>query len=66
MNEHKQYKAMSKYQLANCADVQWRVFRRWIKKDLNELEKMGYNKNMKLLNPAIVRFLCEKYVIYLE
>ena len=56
-------KAMSKYELAAKAGVQWRVMHSWIIADIAELEKMGYRKKINLLNPAIVNFLCEKYCI---
>lgn len=59
------YKAMYKYQLANAADVSTRTFNRWLKKDKEALESLGFESCNKLLNPSIVKFLCEKYVIEL-
>lgn len=60
------YKAMYKYQLANAADVSTRTFNRWLKKDEDMLKSLGFDSSNKLLNPAIVKFLCEKYVIDLN
>ncbi len=57
------YKAMYKYELAQAAGVSVGTFRRWIRTDRKELERLGFKKNCQLLNPACVKYLCEKYVI---
>lgn len=57
------YKAMYKYELAQAAGVSVGTFRRWIRTDRKELERLGFKKKCQLLNPACVKYLCEKYVI---
>lgn len=59
------YQSFYKYQIADAANVSTKTLNRWLKNDSQELEKLGFKKGDKLLNPAIVRFLCEKYVIEL-
>ena len=39
------------------------TFRRWLKSDREQLKEMGVLPRSKLLNPAAVKYLCEKYVI---
>lgn len=57
------YKAMYKNELAQIAGVSRDTFRRWIKSDEETLRSLGCKKKDQLLNPAAVRYLCEKYVI---
>lgn len=57
------YKAMYKYELAQMAGVSNDTFRRWLKNDEDVLLSLGCKKNDQLLNPAAVRYICEKYVI---
>jgi hypothetical protein len=64
--QSQKYKSLSKYELAACAGIQWRVFRRWLKTDKETLQALGYTTSDKILNPAIVQFLCQKYAIDLE
>lgn len=66
MAENQKYKAMSKFELADFAGVSWRVFKRWLTADFHKLNELGYSKTDKLLNPAVVKFLCEKYVIIVD
>ena len=57
------YRAMYKYELAAAAGVSRTTFRRWLLTDRAQLERLGCSLNCHLLNPASVKFLCEKYVI---
>ena len=54
---------MYKYELAQMAGVSNDTFRRWLKNDEDVLLSLGCKKNDQLLNPAAVRYICEKYVI---
>ncbi|MGM9805825.1 MAG: hypothetical protein ACI3Z7_05240 [Candidatus Aphodosoma sp.] len=54
---------MYKNELARAAGVSSDTFRRWLSASRNELEALGVSPNAKLLNPAAVRYLCEKFVI---
>ncbi len=57
------YRSMYKYELAAAAGVSRTTFRRWLLADREQLEHLGCSLNCHLLNPASVKFLCEKYVI---
>lgn len=57
------YKSMYKNELADAAGVSIGTFRRWIKQDEAVLFSLGCKRNSQLLNPAAVKYLCEKYVI---
>lgn len=57
------YRSMYKYELAAAAGVSRATFRRWLLADKEQLGKLGCPINCHLLNPAAVKFLCEKYVI---
>lgn len=59
-------KAMYKNELARAAGVSSDTFRRWMASSRNELKELGVTPNTKLLNPAAVRYLCEKFVIEIE
>ena len=59
-------KAMYKYELARAAGVSNTTMRKWLLECSENLKELGYYKRQKLLNPAIVKFLCDKYVIILE
>ncbi len=59
------YKAMYKNELARAAGVSNGTFRRWLHSDREELQKLGCDISVKLLNPAAVAFLCHKYCIIL-
>lgn len=63
MNDTSTYKAMYKNELAAAAGVSRTTFRRWLLADRAQLERLGCSLNCHLLNPASVKFLCEKYVI---
>lgn len=60
------YQSFYKYQLANAANVSLKTLNRWLKNDTEELQKRGLKKTDKLLNPSIVKFICEKYVIEMD
>lgn len=54
---------MYKIELARAAGVSLRTFNRWLRSDKQQLEALGCSGTEKLLNPAAVKYLCEKYVI---
>ena len=54
---------MFKNELASAAGVSRQTFRRWLKSDRAELAGLGVSPHTKLLPPAAVRYLCEKYDI---
>lgn len=60
------YHAMYSYELADAAGVNRKTFRKWLKCEKEELAKLGYNINMRIMPPQVVRYLCEKYVIILD
>lgn len=57
------YKSMYKSELAAAAGVGMSTFRRWLETDKERLKSLGCLPRSKLLNPAAVQYLCEKYVI---
>ena len=59
------YKAMYKYELADAAGVSTRTFTRWLNMHTAQLHKLGVTKNMHLLPPSAVKYLCETFVIEL-
>lgn len=54
---------MFKYELAAAAGVSRQTLRRWLKSDREVLARMGVGGRTKLLTPAAVRYLCDKYDI---
>jgi hypothetical protein len=54
---------MFKYELAAAAGVSRNTFRRWLKNDRAALADLGVSAGTKLLPPAAVKYLCEKYDI---
>jgi len=54
---------MFKYELAAAAGVSRQTLRRWLKSDREVLARMGVGGRTKLLPPAAVRYLCDKYDI---
>lgn len=59
-------KAMYKNELARAAGVSSDTFRRWLVSSRTELEKFGVKPTTKLLNPAAVKYLCDKFVIEID
>lgn len=59
-------KAMLKSELARAAGVSVTTLVRWCRPYEQELRQMGWQKNDKMLNPAIVAFLAEKLCIDTE
>ncbi len=59
-------KSMYKSELAEAAGTSLSTFRRWLQSDREELAKLGVGPKTKLLPPAAVKYLCEKYVIELK
>ena len=57
------YKAMLKSELADAAGVSTTTFRKWLLSDHEELRLRGVMANAKLLTPAAVKYVCEKYCI---
>ena len=62
MNKEKKYFSMTRQQLALSAGVCLVTFNKWLKQDLPALKKRGYQPR-SLLNPSVVKYLCEKYCI---
>ena len=60
------YKAMYKYELARAAGVGMKTLRRWLNENLEDLSKFGYKPSDSMLCPGAVKFMCEKYVIFIE
>lgn len=60
------YRAMSKTELAEAAEVSIDTLRKWISDCEELIIPLLYRRNDKILNPAVVKFLCEKYVIFLR
>lgn len=58
------YKSMYKSDLAAAAGVSSEVFKKWLRNDREQLKEMGVLPRSKLLNPAAVKYLCDKYVIF--
>ncbi|MCR4559730.1 MAG: hypothetical protein K5685_06590 [Bacteroidales bacterium] len=56
------YRSMTRSQLATFAGVCLATFNKWIRQDLPALKKRGYQPR-SLLNPSVVKYLCEKYCI---
>ena len=59
-------KAMSKQQLADCADVSVKTLMGWCKRYHAELERMGLQPKARVLPPNVVRFIAERYCIDVE
>lgn len=59
------YRAMYKSELAEAAGVSRSTFRRWLQSDQKKLAELGIARHAKLLSPAAIKYLCEKYVIEL-
>lgn len=55
---------MYKNELAREAGVSIGVFRGWLKDSEKELEPLGYCRTMRILTPAMIIILHEKYVIF--
>lgn len=56
---------INNYQISDAVNVSTKTLNRWLKNDSQEVEKLGFKDGDKLLNPAVVKFICEKYVIEL-
>ena len=59
-------KAMYKSELARAAGVSSETFRRWLISSRTDLEALEVSRTTKLLNPAAVQYLCNKFVIDLD
>ena len=56
-------KAMSKSEIARKAGVNRKTLARWLKRDKTYLEKHGVDKNQRVLQPNVVKYILEKYCI---
>lgn len=56
-------KSMSKSELARSAGVSMNTLRRWLQLREEELLRMGYRREMRLLPPRIVEYICREYGI---
>ena len=56
---------MSKKEFANMVGISVRTLNRWLKRADGELSSIGYDKRCHVMNPKIVEFLCEKFVVLL-
>ena len=57
---------MTKSQLAECTGVSVKTLMRWCKAYSHELQQMGMKRNSRVLPPAVVRFIAEKFSIDIE
>ena len=56
-------KAYYKNEIADAMGVTGKTFSRWLKPHEKELFKLGYNRNAKILTPAVVVYLCKVFCI---
>lgn len=62
--EAKDYKCVTKFELACLAGVSMSTLQNWCNvRYFSELKKIGYSKNQKILLPPQVKFLFERLVI---
>ena len=59
-------RACSKYELARAASVSVETLRRWLKDDKAFFEANHISPHAKILPPQVVKYLCEKYCIFLD
>lgn len=61
------YTGMTKNQIASAAGVSAKTFRRWItQRDYQHMKDCwGIDKNTKVLPPAAVKYLCDRFCITL-
>lgn len=55
------YKAQPKSEFIEDAGITRDKLRAWIKEDFDTLHALGLNQQTKILDPAVVKFLCEKH-----
>lgn len=58
------YKALSKQEFADDAGIQPSKLRQWLKDTQDQLDTVGLGKEAKILPPAAVRILAEKYQVF--
>lgn len=59
-----EYRCMSKSELAILAQVSGSTLQNWMnRRYYDDLKKLGYHKNQKILLPPQVKFLFERLVI---
>ena len=54
---------MYKFELAAYAGISTKTLRRWMNSCQKKLDDMGVTRESKLLPPAAVKLLCEKFAI---
>ena len=59
-------RSMCKYELAAAAGVSPSTFRRWLASDREALRSLGVRDRSKILPPAAVKYLCEKYDVEVD
>lgn len=64
-NDEVMLKAMYKSELAAAAGVSLQTFRNWLQSDAEQLQALGVSRTSKVLPPAAVKYLTEKYVIHI-
>lgn len=57
------FKALSKAEFAEDAGIKLNKLREWIKDNETILDELGLAKRDKILPPAAVKFLAEKYQV---
>ena len=56
-------KAMSKQELADSAGISRRTLMNWLRPHAALLERMGLQRNSKMLPPNVVKWICDRYCI---
>ena len=56
-------KAMSKSELADRAGISLNTLGRWLKPHMEELRRLGYQPNARLLPPVIVKYIVDTFCI---
>ena len=59
-------KAMSKQQLADAAGVSVGTLMNWYRPYRKELKAMSVRTKDRVLSPKVVKFIAEKFCIYVE
>jgi hypothetical protein len=59
-------KAMYKYELAAAAGVSKTTMCEWCKLCEPDLKYMGYKRRQHLLTPAMVNYLCKRFLIVID
>lgn len=57
------FKALSKQEFAEDAGISMAKLREWTKESNEQLQALGVNRKTKMLPPAAVKLLAEKYQV---